>query len=77
MEDGQSVQAFCDYVKTNDSEIDHQSLHALHRILLSPIDIALEVQYLDRSEGTEVNAYQWEPEAGLPPMGHVRLLYRP
>jgi ubiquitin thioesterase protein OTUB1 len=77
MEEVQTVHQFCEYIKTIDSEIDHQSLHALHKILLSPIDIVLEVHYLDRSEGTEVNTHKWELDAGLAPMGHVRLLYRP
>lgn len=73
----ETVEHFCKYIETVDSEMDHRSLNALHSVLLSDIDIAMEVLYLDRSEGEEVNSHQWGADTGSTPRAHIRLLYRP
>lgn len=62
-------------------EIDHLGLTLLVNVLLKPADFVLEVAYLDRSAGSEVNTYRFPEEANnrhaseLGPMIH--LLYRP
>jgi len=63
-----------------DKEIDHMCLTLLHDVLLKPANIVLEIAYLDRSEGTEVNVHRMPEEANgqdEPPLGSVTLLYRP
>ncbi|KAL2129719.1 hypothetical protein VTI74DRAFT_7399 [Chaetomium olivicolor] len=62
-------------------EIDHLGLILLVNVLLKPVDFVLEVAYLDRSPGSEVNTYRFPEEANnrhpseLGPIIH--LLYRP
>lgn len=58
------------------SEIDHIGLSALKDVLLSPAFLALEVSYLDRSYGDEVNLHRFDPINGYT-AATVRLLYRP
>ena len=43
------------------SEIDHVGIMGLFNLLLKPAGFALEVIYLDRSPGEEVNTYRLEP----------------
>lgn len=54
-------------------------MHACIDAILKPAGIAVDVMYLDRSEGEEVNTINWEPdmkdESGINPK--LRLLYRP
>jgi ubiquitin thioesterase protein OTUB1 len=64
------------------TEIEHLGMTLLIDVLLKPVGIAVEIVYLDRSEGTDVNSYiiQAEDESGTPihagaPVVH--LLYRP
>ncbi|KFY15618.1 hypothetical protein V491_05618 [Pseudogymnoascus sp. VKM F-3775] len=64
------------------SEIEHLGMTLLIDVLMKPVGIAVEIVYLDRSEGTNVNSHiiQAEDENGTPihagaPMVH--LLYRP
>jgi len=60
------------------SEIDNVSLSALKDVFLSPAGIALEVHYLDRTEGSEVNMHRFDPvNPGGYTIGTIRLLYRP
>lgn len=60
-------------------EIEHLGVHACIDAILKPAGIAVDVMYLDRSEGDEVNTINWEPdnpdEGGMIPK--LRLLYRP
>lgn len=62
-------------------EIDHICVVALHHILLRPTNMVLDIAYLDRSEGTEVNVHRLPEEANgqdpstLGPI--IYLLYRP
>lgn len=65
-----------------DQEIDHLGMSLLIDVLLKPIGFAVEIVYLDRSEGSQVNSHimQAEDSNGVPtnpgaPMIH--LLYRP
>ncbi|KAI2639236.1 peptidase C65 Otubain-domain-containing protein [Xylaria nigripes] len=70
-------------------EIDHISVVLLHDILLRPANIVLDIAYLDRSEGDEVNVHRLPEEAnGQDPstlgpiiyllyrVGHYDILYR-
>lgn len=54
-------------------------MHACIDAILKPAGIAVDVMYLDRSEGEEVNTINWEPDVpngqGVTP--RLRLLYRP
>lgn len=60
-------------------EIEHLGMHACIDAVLKPAGIAVDVMYLDRSEGDAVNTLSWEPESpndiGIIP--RLRLLYRP
>jgi ubiquitin thioesterase protein OTUB1 len=64
-----------------DREIDHICVVLLHDILLEPASIVLDIAYLDRSEGDEVNVHRLPEEANgrdpstLGPI--IYLLYRP
>lgn len=60
-------------------EIEHLGIQAFIDAILKPAGITVDVLYLDRSEGEEVNTITWESET---PSGHgiiprLRLLYRP
>lgn len=56
-------------------EIDQIGLQALMDGVLGPAGIALDVSYLDRSDGDEVTPHSFVPDAAGWPT--VRLLYRP
>lgn len=81
--DGQSVDGYTKNVLIPpNQEIDHLGMTLLIDVLLKPIGFAVEIVYLDRSEGTQVNSHliQAEDPNGVPtnpggPMIH--LLYRP
>ena len=77
---GHTVDQYCnDSIMPMDSEIENVSLSALKDVLLSPAGIALEVLYLDRTEGGEVNMHRFDPvnPRGGAAIGTIRLLYRP
>ena len=62
-------------IDPTNQEIDQIGLQALVDGVISPAGIALEVSYLDRSEGDEVTPHRFvEDSLGWPA---VRLLYRP
>lgn len=76
------IEGYCQSVLERHSvEIDHLGLTLLVNILLKPAGFVLEVAYLDRSPGVEVNTYRFPEEANehhpseLGPTIH--LLYRP
>lgn len=80
--DGQGIQSYCaQSVELPDREIEQLGIIALYNCLLKPLDFVLEIAYLDRSPGAEVNTYRFPEEANgkdvaaLGPMIH--LLYRP
>ncbi|KAI0116678.1 peptidase C65 Otubain-domain-containing protein [Hypoxylon sp. NC0597] len=70
-----------DSIMPTDREIDHVGVVLLYDVLLKPANIVLEIAYLDRSEGAEVNVHRMPEEANgqdpatLGPM--IYLLYRP
>jgi len=70
------------WIEPVNQEIDHLGMTLLIDILLKPIGFAVEIVYLDRSEGSQANShiFQQEEPNGVPtnpggPMIH--LLYRP
>jgi ubiquitin thioesterase protein OTUB1 len=79
---GQDIQSYCaTSIEPHLSEIEHVGITALADALVRPAGFALEISYLDRSAGEEVNKYRLDPTDpdGLPltdPLT-IRLLYRP
>jgi ubiquitin thioesterase protein OTUB1 len=75
---GNTVSQYCEtQVLPTYAEIDNIGLSALKDALLSGAGMSLEVMYLDRSEGSEVNMHRWDPTNGSYAIASVRLLYRP
>lgn len=75
----QTIDQFCNIsIMPVASELENVSLGALKDVLLSPAGITLEVLYLDRSEGSEVNSHSFSPinHNGYD-IGTIRVLYRP
>lgn len=77
-----SVENYCRDLMAVNAEIDHLGMTLLIDALVKPVGIAVEIVYLDRSEGTEVNThiFQQTDQNGVPinpagPMIHI--LYRP
>ena len=68
-----------DYCKTriepHKQEIDQIGLQALTDSVIAPAAIAVEVLYLDRSEGDEVTPHPFV--LGASDLPTIRLLYRP
>ncbi|KAI1496634.1 peptidase C65 Otubain-domain-containing protein [Biscogniauxia marginata] len=70
-----------DTIMPVDREIDHICLVLLSDVLLKPANMVLEIAYLDRSQGSEVNVHRMPDEANgqdpstLGPI--IYLLYRP
>jgi ubiquitin thioesterase protein OTUB1 len=78
-----SVKEFCELqIEPYGIEIEHVGLMALIDCLVLPAGFAVEVFYLDRSLGDEVNVHRFQdPGDGEPPTPTnapvLRLLYRP
>ncbi|KAF2397511.1 cysteine proteinase [Trichodelitschia bisporula] len=78
----QPVKAYCQsHIEPAICEIEHVGMDALVNVLVKPAGIAVEILYLDRTPGTEVNTYRFDPvdhnNAALPNPPTFRLLYRP
>ncbi|KAF9770866.1 hypothetical protein IL306_011520 [Fusarium sp. DS 682] len=80
--DGGGVEAHCrQCVEIPNREIEHLGMSALAEVLLRPANFVLEIAYLDRSAGTQVNQYRVPEELNgqdantLGPI--IYLLYRP
>ena len=62
-------------------EIEHIGMNAIIDVLVKPAGLAVEILYLDRSAGTEVNEHRFEPAGATGLAGSetatLRLLYRP
>ncbi|QSZ32385.1 hypothetical protein DSL72_001959 [Monilinia vaccinii-corymbosi] len=58
-----------------DQEIDHLGMVLLIDVLLKPTGFAVEIVYLDRSEGTQVNSHIFQADDANGPI--IYLLYRP
>lgn len=76
------VSDFCNsQINPHGVEIEDIGLMALIDCLILPAGFAVEVHYLDRSEGDEVNTHRFEKREGdgaTPPDAPVvRILYRP
>jgi ubiquitin thioesterase protein OTUB1 len=56
-------------------------MSALVDVLVKPAGVAVEILYLDRTPGDEVNTYRFDPvdqsSVALPSPPTFRLLYRP
>ncbi|KAG0650261.1 Otubain-1 [Hyphodiscus hymeniophilus] len=81
--DNLGVEAYSkEWIEPPNQEIDHLGMTLLIDVLLKPIGFAVEIVYLDRSEGSQVNSHLMQPEDenGVPtnPSGPIiHLLYRP
>jgi ubiquitin thioesterase protein OTUB1 len=65
-----------DWIERPYQEIDHLGVILLFNALLKPADMVLEIAYLDRSEGDQVNTYRYPDDSStLGPIIH--LLFRP
>jgi ubiquitin thioesterase protein OTUB1 len=69
-----------EWLEAPNQEIDHLGMQLVIDVLMKPIGIAVEIVYLDRSEGSQVNSHMFQAEDanGNPTNGPiVHLLYRP
>lgn len=79
---GLGVAGYCtDVIERPDCEIEQLGVMLLVNVLLKPVRFALEIAYLDRSPGEQVNVYRFPDDA---PPGTIRegepvihLLFRP
>ncbi|EFY87082.1 ubiquitin thiolesterase [Metarhizium acridum CQMa 102] len=79
---GQGVDEYCSHnIETVNREIEQLGIVALVNILLKPVNFVLEIAYLDRSTGSQVNQYRFPEEANgkdASSLGTIiYLLYRP
>ena len=79
---GGDVQEYCAaQIEPYGIEIDHAGLMALSECIIQPAGFAVEVIYLDRSDGDEVNIHRFDNSGDgliLPSDAPaLRLLYRP
>lgn len=62
-------------------ELDHAGVQALIDCLVNPAGLRVEISYLDRSSGAEVNVHAFDSEALIStserPRSTMSLLYRP
>ena len=58
-------------------ELDNVGLQAFAAAVINPAGIAVDVLYLDRSEGEEVTQHQWPVLGNVLDAPTIRLLYRP
>lgn len=80
--DSGGVKGYCSQsIEIINREIEHLGIVALVNVLLKPVNFVLEIAYLDRSPGSQVNTYRFPEEANnqdaaaLGPI--IYLLYRP
>jgi ubiquitin thioesterase protein OTUB1 len=80
--DDMGVQGYCSQsIELPDREIEHIGVDALASVLLKPLQVVLEVAYLDRTPGSQVNRYYVPGDANTQDpdtLGSiVYLLFRP
>lgn len=78
--DGSGIQSYCaGTVEPVDREIDQLGIIALANVLLKPVELCLEIAYLDRSPGPHPNIYRFpeEDSASAAPENVIYLLFRP
>jgi ubiquitin thioesterase protein OTUB1 len=76
------LKTYCQHnIEASNCEIDHVAMNALTEAIVKPAGFGLEVLYLDRSAGAEINTHRVDPTS---PEGYplanaptMRLLYRP
>jgi ubiquitin thioesterase protein OTUB1 len=74
--EGMTVYDYCKtQIEAHSQEIDQAGLQVLTDGIIAPAGIALEVLYLDLSEGDKVTPHAFVPNATNWPT--IRLLYRP
>ncbi|KAL9083916.1 MAG: hypothetical protein Q9165_008323 [Trypethelium subeluteriae] len=72
---GEDVFSYCGRaIEPFRHEIENVGINALFEVLLKPAGFSLEIPYLDRTPGDEVNMYTFNAEY---PITTIRLLYRP
>jgi ubiquitin thioesterase protein OTUB1 len=73
-----SVENYCKNVlEPSNNEIEHVGMTLLVEILLKPIDVAVEIVYLDRSEGAQVNTHYFPIQTPNTERSIIHVLYRP
>lgn len=79
--DGDStIEQYCaTHIEPYQVEIDHLGMNACINAILKPAGISVDVAYLDRSPGEEMNSFNWQGDStsGRAALPTVRLLYRP
>ena len=75
------VNTYClQHIEPASIELEHLGLQCLATSVINEAGIAIDVLYLDRSEGNEVNSHQWhvcDGEGIVEGTPTIRLLYRP
>ncbi len=80
---GETIQQYCErHIDPYQVEMDHIGLNALIDSVIKPAGISVDILYLDRSEGEEVNTINFPIEDpnrlnGFLATPSIRLLYRP
>lgn len=75
--DGLGVDGYCKtWLEPSYCEIEHLGMSLLVDVLFKPIRFAVEIGYLDRSEGSQVNIHRFGPD-DAPGVRTIHLLYRP
>ncbi|KAJ0159571.1 Ubiquitin thioesterase OTUB1 [Colletotrichum tanaceti] len=75
------IAGYCGELERPNREIEHLGIALLAQVLLKPVNFVLEIAYLDRTPGNQVNIYRFPDEANgqdpanLGPI--IYLLYRP
>lgn len=71
------VDAYCaSIIEPPEREIEELGIVLLVEVLIKPVGFTLEIAYLDRSAGTEVNTHRF-PESNTSIGPYIHLLYRP
>jgi ubiquitin thioesterase protein OTUB1 len=76
------VEGYCkEWLDAPNQEIDHLGIMLLIDVLLKPVGFAVEILYLDRSAGSQVNSHMFQDEEDGVPTNPgspiIHLLYRP
>jgi ubiquitin thioesterase protein OTUB1 len=76
------IDGYCkEWLEAPNQEIDHLGIMLLIDVLLKPVGFAVEIIYLDRSAGSQVNSHMFQDEEDGVPTNPgspiIHLLYRP